>query len=1126
MRKSVFSLLAILALCLNLLPGTAWAAEDPDGSVPDLRAAPGDINMAYQYFVFAQGVPIVIRQNGSITSIYDTEGNLLSGDTDVSSHAVYGGWYDSGNSHTGGASIVMESGTVKEIYGGSFGDVLDGNTNIVLDGGTVGWVFGGGNQSEVTGTAHVTVNSGAKVWGQKISDPSADLGAVYGGGYAGTVSSTEVVFNGGDAGWIYGGGNGGCTCTSTHVKFMGQADGYIEVYGGGYGGSVGTAVVEFHAAGPAPDGRAAFVSGSGWNDQVDTVEIIIGESCDPPGDNGLYQGSFFAKNPFNDASTVSSAVFEVHAACDSSGVIRPRLAGVNGEGVAGTTAVQVFGDANTDQNYDFGLYGIDNLTVESGSFSLRSPMTLNRLEVNDAGTVVIPAAGGTTSLGTLAGSGTVLFRKGVSEQAALPVEVTSSVQIPGGSKIKVGHTGGGWADTWGNTLLFQGAGITALDSASCFSSRDTGFYLTKTEDGTGIQVQEGTEQKATDIYPTPHFDRPSYQYGETMTITMGLRSEGQDPVPGQTLEVRGGVSGLQTFATAVTDAGGEARFTLPVDDNLWASRESGLQAIFHGTENYKESFYGISLRDKPDSMSYIVTGAQIALDGEITAPARGEVPVKTLPVSGGGICTAEVIWAPADAVFRPEVTYTAGIRLVPKPGFRLGDGKLASATYQGSELTLPAAPEADGSMLLANVETFAAIPAIHPTGVTLSASALTLSPGGGSQLTASVAPENADNKAVVWTSSNPAVAEVDASGQVTAKGAGTAVITVTTADGSFTAFCTVTVTSASGGSSGSGGSGGGTGGGSPATTTTKNPDGTTTTTTTDPAAGTVTATTKAPDGTSVTVVTDRKGSVISAEASIPGGVQSATLPAVIDRDTGIKITVKGGGSAEVEIPAEKVTPGTVAVIVAPDGTETVVRKSVPTENGVVLTVEGSAVVKLAERGRTFSDLPGTHWAADAAAFVSARELFSGTAPDTFSPSLPMSRAMLAAALHNLENNPGQNLDSGFDDVRENAWYAGAVNWAAANSIINGYSSRQFGPGDPITREQLAVMLWRYAGRPAPPNLLLPFDDADQVSPWAADALRWAVDRGILRGKGSGILAPKDTATRAEAAQMIKNFLEK
>ena len=467
-------------------------------------------------------------------------------------------------------------------------------------------------------------------------------------------------------------------------------------------------------------------------------------------------------------------------------------------------------------------------------------MTLNRLEVSDAGTVVIPAAGGTTSLGTLAGSGTVLFKKGVSEQATLPVEVTSSVQIPGGSKIKVGHTGGGWADTWGNTLLFQGAGITALDSASCFSSRDAGFYLTKTEDGTGIQVQEGTEQKATDIYPTPHFDRPSYQYGETMTITMGLRSEGQDPVPGQTLEVRGGVSGLQTFATAVTDAGGEARFTLPVDDNLWASRESGLQAIFHGTENYKESFYGISLRDRPDSMSYIVTGAQIVLDGEITAPARGEVPVKTLSVSGGGICTAEVIWAPADAVFRPEVTYTAGIRLVPKPGFRLGDGKLASATYQGSELTLSAAPEADGSMLLANVETFAAIPAIHPTGVTLSASALTLSPGGGSQLTASVAPENADNKAVVWTSSNPAVAEVDASGQVTAKGAGTAVITVTTADGSFTAFCTVTVTSASGGSSGSGGSGGGTGGGSPATTTTKNPDGTTTTTTTDPAAGTVT----------------------------------------------------------------------------------------------------------------------------------------------------------------------------------------------------------------------------------------------------------------------------------------------
>jgi len=85
------------------------------------------------------------------------------------------------------------------------------------------------------------------------------------------------------------------------------------------------------------------------------------------------------------------------------------------------------------------------------------------------------------------------------------------------------------------------------------------------------------------IDPVPTFNKQSYQYGKTMTITMGLKSEGK-PVSGQTLEVRGGVSGTQTFATAETDANGQASFDLPVNENLWACRESGLQAMFHETE--------------------------------------------------------------------------------------------------------------------------------------------------------------------------------------------------------------------------------------------------------------------------------------------------------------------------------------------------------------------------------------------------------------------------------------------------------------------------------------------------------------------------------------------------------------
>lgn len=96
-------------------------------------------------------------------------------------------------------------------------------------------------------------------------------------------------------------------------------------------------------------------------------------------------------------------------------------------------------------------------------------------------------------------------------------------------------------------------------------------------------MKAGTEQKKTAIDPVPTFDKQSYQYGETLHITMGLKSEG-NPVLGQLLEVRGGVSGTQTFATAETDANGQASFDLPVNENLWASCENGLQAMFHETE--------------------------------------------------------------------------------------------------------------------------------------------------------------------------------------------------------------------------------------------------------------------------------------------------------------------------------------------------------------------------------------------------------------------------------------------------------------------------------------------------------------------------------------------------------------
>ncbi len=258
---------------------------------------------------------------------------------------------------------------------------------------------------------------------------------------------------------------------------------------------------------------------------------------------------------------------------------------------------------------------------------------------------------------------------------------------------------------------------------------------------------------------------------------------------------------------------------------------------------------------------------------------------------------------------------------------------------------------------------------------------------------------------------------------------------------------------------------------------------------------------------------------VTAAAKRSGSILSLSITA-----EGSPVTDIPGGITLI-VPVEYAFPGTVAALVRPDGTREIIRKSIAADGSVIIPLRGSAVVEIMDNSKRFADVPAESWAADAAAFASARELFGGTGPDTFSPGAPMTRGMLAAVLHNLEGNPVQAASIRFSDVEDGAWYAAGIRWAAACGIVDGYSGGLFGPGDTITREQLAVMLWRYAGRPAPTRLRLDFPDADQVSGWALDALCWAEELGILNGRGS-LLAPSGFATRAEAAQMLKNFLER
>lgn len=415
------------------------------------------------------------------------------------------------------------------------------------------------------------------------------------------------------------------TCVKTHIRIMGQPSGPLEVHGGNNGGTVGEAVIEFH--GRSPDSSTPIFYCSGWNDAIDHVKFIIGENSEP--------GSIkFCAVESTSGSIVKSAEFEVHVNKDNLNIMNS--SGLDGTGVTGTVKAVICGNASTGQYFSTSfLTEIDELVVESGSFTMPVSMDLDRLEVKESGTVALRVSGKAATLGELAGSGTVLFEKQYAgDTAYLPITV-NSISVPKGARIKVGRDvtlSSEWVD---GLSIFQGPGVAALDSADCFTSAEQGFYLEK--DGNAIKVRAGTERKQASIDPTPTFDKSSYQYGETMHITMGLQSEG-NPLPGQTLEVRGGVSGLQTFAVGETGADGQVSFDLPVDDKLWDSREEGLEAIFHGTENYIENFYGISLKDGAGSIRYIVTGARVILEG-IPAPVRGAAPVKPLSTGGSAVCS-------------------------------------------------------------------------------------------------------------------------------------------------------------------------------------------------------------------------------------------------------------------------------------------------------------------------------------------------------------------------------------------------------------------------------------------------------------------------------------------------------
>lgn len=273
------------------------------------------------------------------------------------------------------------------------------------------------------------------------------------------------------------------------------------------------------------------------------------------------------------------------------------------------------------------------------------------------------------------------------------------------------------------------------------------------------------------------------------------------------------------------------------------------------------------------------------------------------------------------------------------------------------------------------------------------------------------------------------------------------------------------------------------------------------------------------DGTVIETTTWRDGSTLTAETSPNGRVETVekradgtTVETVESASGGITASVsvpKSVGSTRVDIPVSKPTGSMVAVIVHPDGTEEIVRGSVVTETGVALRAEGNVQLKIIDNAKRFNDM-ANHWAKDAVEFASSRELFNGVGNDAFGPDRSMTRGMVSTVLARL---------AGADTAGGETWYAKGTVWAVENGISDGTA-----PEQPVTREQLAAMLYRYAGSPAVSGEL-GFDDADSISAWARDAVRWCVDNGILNGVGGNRMAPQDLAQRGQVAAMLMRFLQ-
>lgn len=390
----------------------------------------------------------------------------------------------------------------------------------------------------------------------------------------------------------------------------------------------------------------------------------------------------------------------------------------------------------------------------------------------------------------------------------------------------------------------------------------------------------------------------------------------------------------------------------------------------------------------------------------------------------------------------------------------------------GASLTIgnDATLTVDGGKLTGNIPTNGVVYKV--TEVKLDKTNLSLEVGDTATLTATVEPDEASNKNVTWSSDGTSVATVDDTGKVTAISVGSATITATTQDGNKTATCTVTVTASP----------------EPEPEPTPPPY----------IPPTYAVTTPETTGGTVTVSPSRasSGRTVTITATPDLGFALESLTVLDSRGEEIALTDKGDGKYTFTMPASRVT------------------------------VEAS----FAPAPLPFEDVAPGAWYEEAVRYAYFHNIMEGMRETEFAPATALTRAMAVQILYNLEGQPGlsdENLGYPYEDVDAQAWYGNAVYWARITGVATGYGDGTFQPGDSITRQEFAQMLYNYAKYKgydlSAEGDLSQFPDSESVADWAEAAMRWANGNQLINGHDDGTIDAAGIGTRAQAASILMQF---